>query len=194
MFEQTGAGIRELVRAARSLFIHVYKQEVIVTNMEAKKESKLFRERSMEAIESPESMNDYLQVTSPGVWIVLAAVIAILIGALLWSIYGRIYTSVDVAVISSSEGQVCYVPFEKLDGVMSAGIVAVNGHEYALRMDADTQTVIISESTNPYIRVAGDFQMGDLAVEIPIESDLSERIYSGTVTTESLQPISLLLQ
>lgn len=66
--------------------------------MEEKKEFKLFREKSLEAIESPESMNDYLQVTSPGVWIVLAAIIAILIGAVLWSVFGRINTTVDVAV------------------------------------------------------------------------------------------------
>lgn len=33
--------------------------------MEEKKEFKLFREKSLETIESPESMNDYLQVTSP---------------------------------------------------------------------------------------------------------------------------------
>ena len=52
--------------------------------MEEKKEFKLFREKSLEAIESPESMNDYLQVTSPGVWIVLAAIIAILIGLCLF--------------------------------------------------------------------------------------------------------------
>mgnify|MGYP007056258072 CR=1 FL=1 len=36
---------------------------------------KLFRERSLEAIESPESLNDYLKVTSAGVWLVMGAVI-----------------------------------------------------------------------------------------------------------------------
>ena len=163
-------------------------------NAEEKKEFKLFRERSLEAIESPESMNDYLQVTSPGVWIILAAVIAILIGAVLWGIFGRINTSVNVAIVSSSEGQTCYVPYEKLESVMTAGTVAVNGHEYALRLDVDTQTVIISESTNPYIRVTGDYQTGDVAVEIPVEADFPEGIYTGTVTTESLQPISFLFE
>lgn len=34
--------------------------------------SKLFREKSVEAVSSPESLNDYLRVTSPGVWILLA--------------------------------------------------------------------------------------------------------------------------
>ena len=162
--------------------------------MEEKKEIKLFREKSLESIESPESMNDYLQVTSPGVWLVLAAVITILIGAVLWSIFGRINTSIDVAVVSSSEDQNCYVPYEELEGIMSAGVVAVDEHEYPLRMDADSETIIISESTNPYIRVAGGFHIGDVAVEIPIEGDIPTGIYTGTVTTESLQPISLLIQ
>ena len=162
--------------------------------MEDKKEFKLFREKSMEAIESPESMNDYLQVTSPGVWIVLAAIIAILIGAILWSIFGRINTSVNVAVVSSSEGQACYVPYDDLEGVMSAGIVTVDENDYALQMDADTETVIISQETNPYIRVAGGLHIGDVAVLIPVEDGLPQGIYTGSVTTESLQPITLLIQ
>ena len=162
--------------------------------MEEKKEFKLFREKSMEAIESPESMNDYLQVTSPGVWIVLAAIIAILIGAILWGIFGRINTSVNVAVVSSSEGQTCYVPYDELEGVMSAGMVTVDENDYALQMDADTETVIISEATNPYIRVAGGLHIGDVAVLIPVEKGLPQGIYTGAVTTESLQPITLLIQ
>ena len=40
----------------------------------------LFREKSLEAIESPESLNDYLRVTSPGVWLVLATVVILLAG------------------------------------------------------------------------------------------------------------------
>jgi hypothetical protein len=162
--------------------------------MEEKKEFKLFREKSMESIDSPESMNDYLQVTSPGVWIVLTAIIAILIGAILWSIFGRINTSVNVAVVSSSEGQACYVPYDDLEGVMSAGIVTVDKNDYALQMDADTETVIISQETNPYIRVAGGLHIGDVAVLIPVEAGLPQGIYTGSVTTESLQPITLLIQ
>ena len=114
--------------------------------MEEKKEFKLFREKSLEAIESPESMNDYLQVTSPGVWIVLAAIIAILIGAVLWSVFGRINTTVDVAVECSGEGRTCYVPYDNLESVMSAGHVTVDGNEYALQMDTDTKTLIVSTS------------------------------------------------
>ena len=162
--------------------------------MEEKKEFKLFREKSLEAIESPESMNDYLQVTSPGVWIVLAAIIAILIGAILWSVFGRINTTVDVAVECSNEVKTCYVPYDKLESVMSAGLVTVDGNEYGLKMDTDTKTMIISEETNPYVRVAGGLHIGDVAVQVPVDANLPDGIYTGTVTTESLQPIKLLIQ
>ena len=42
--------------------------------------SSLFREKSLERLESPEKLNDYLRVTSRGVWLVLARVIVGLIG------------------------------------------------------------------------------------------------------------------
>ncbi len=47
-------------------------------------EESLFRKESMERISSPEQLNDYLHVTNPTVWIVMAAVILLLIGALIW--------------------------------------------------------------------------------------------------------------
>ena len=163
-------------------------------NKEAKKEFKLFREKSLEAVESPESMNDYLRVTSPGVWLVLATVIVLLIGAVVWSVFGRINTTVNVAVVSEGGQCVCLVPYDALSQVMEQDSVTVDGQEYALMMDADTETLIISDQTNPYARVAGGLKIGDVAVKIPMEKGLAEGIYTGSVVTESLQPISLLLQ
>ena len=45
----------------------------------------LFRKKSMDRISSPEALSDYLRVTSPGVWLILAAVILLLVGVLIWS-------------------------------------------------------------------------------------------------------------
>ena len=162
--------------------------------MEEKKEFKLFREKSLEAVESPEALNDYLRVTSPGVWLVLSAVIVLLIGAVLWGIFGCINTTLPVAV-SSAEGQcVCVVPYEALERVMGIDTVSVDGQDYALRHDQDIRTLIVSEETSPYIRVASGLSIGDVAVAIPVDAPLADGIYTGTVITESLQPISLLLQ
>lgn len=39
---------------------------------------------------SPEELNDYIRVSSPAVWIALAVVIALLLGALAWAVFGTV--------------------------------------------------------------------------------------------------------
>ena len=58
----------------------------------ADKESKdsIFRKKSMDRVTGPESLNDYIRVTSPSVWIALLALLVLLSGLLVWSIFGRI--------------------------------------------------------------------------------------------------------
>ncbi len=58
----------------------------------ADKESKnsIFRDKSMDRISSPESLNDYIRVTSPSVWIVLLAILVLLAGILAWGIFGKV--------------------------------------------------------------------------------------------------------
>ena len=159
-----------------------------------KKEFKLFREKSLEAVESPESLNDYLRVTSPGVWLILAAIIALLVGAILWGVFGRIRTTDRVAVAVSAEKSVCYVAFDDIDQVMGHRILTVNGTEYQLDTDADLEFTVVSEEFSPRLLLAGGLNVGDLVVEVPVMGELAEGYHTGEVVTEDLQPISLLLR
>ena len=58
----------------------------------ADREKSIFREKSMDKVSSPESLNDYIKVTTPSVWIVLIALVVLLLGILAWSIFGRVET------------------------------------------------------------------------------------------------------
>lgn len=48
-------------------------------------EQPLFRKESVERVSSPEQLSDYLHVTSPAIWVVLAAVILLLASLFVWS-------------------------------------------------------------------------------------------------------------
>ncbi len=63
--------------------------EKMENKMEEKKGS-LFREKSMEKVASPEQLDAYIRVASPGVWIFFAALVLLLLGFLVWSVFGRI--------------------------------------------------------------------------------------------------------
>ena len=45
----------------------------------------IFRRKTLDRISSPEQLDDYLHVTTPAVWAVLAAVVLLLAGLLVWS-------------------------------------------------------------------------------------------------------------
>ncbi len=162
--------------------------------MEGEQKVKLFREKSLEAIESPEALNDYLHVTSPGVWLIMASVIAILVGFILWGIFGSIDTEVTLAVSVTDGKAVCYVPYGALQGVTERGTVTVNGTQCAITSAEDAEVVIVSDDMNPYLRIAGGLSVGDMTVAVPLSGDLEDGVYTGSAVSESLKPIALLLQ
>ena len=155
---------------------------------------KLFREKSLEAVESPESLNDYLRVTSPGVWLVLAAVICLLVGAILWGIFGHIRTTTQVAVSVEGGKTVCYVPYNQVDGVLTQGRLVLDGKEYPLDTSGEYEMLVVSESTSLRVLRAGGFSVGDPVVLVPADTDLQDGVYAGAAVKEDLRPISLLLQ
>lgn len=53
-------------------------------------DKKLFREKNVQRVSSPEELNDYMRVTSPSVWIILIAVIILLVGFAVWGITGTV--------------------------------------------------------------------------------------------------------
>ena len=48
-------------------------------------EQPLIKKENMERVSSPEQLSDYLHVTTPAIWVVLAAVILILASLFVWS-------------------------------------------------------------------------------------------------------------
>ena len=152
----------------------------------------LFRAKNVERIESPESMNDYLQVTSPGVWLVLTTVIVFLIGICIWGIFGHIDSTAKAAVVSTEGEALCLVPEKALKSAIDKRSVSINGNNYELAPET-LNPEIISESTNIYWLLAGDLNIGDIVYKIPLSQQIPEGVYSGTIVTETLTPFSLLL-
>ena len=153
---------------------------------------KLFREKNLEQIESPEALNDYLQVTSPGVWIVLATVVVFLVGACIWGAFGHIDSTVKAAVIADGEETVCLVPDSALSSAVENRVVKIDNKEYELSPET-LEPQVVSEDTNIYWLLAGNLSVGDSVYQIPVTESLDEGVYSGTIVTEMLSPISLLL-
>ena len=73
-------------------------------------EESLFRKKSIDRISSPEQLNDYMHVTSPTVWVILAAVIILLAVLLVWTSLSTLDSY--AAGTAQAEGGVLAVYFE----------------------------------------------------------------------------------
>ncbi len=51
-------------------------------------DNNIFREKSIQRVSSPEKLDDYIKVVSPGIWFLLAAIILLLLGVLVWASVG----------------------------------------------------------------------------------------------------------
>lgn len=66
---------------------------------------KLFREKSLERISSPENLNEYLKVASPGVWLIMISVILVIVGGIFWASSGYVEKTVETALVSDGAGE-----------------------------------------------------------------------------------------
>ena len=70
-------------------------------------ENDLFRKESVEHISSPEELHDYMRVTSPRLWMILAAIIVLLVGFIVYASMATLENTLDIRVtVDSFETQV----------------------------------------------------------------------------------------
>ena len=136
--------------------------------------NEIFRKKSLEKIESPESLNDYLRVSNPGMWMLLTAIVVLLIGACVWGIFGHVTTLATAVVEVKNNVISCYVD-----------------DDYEHRLEAG-QKVTIEGREGTVIEVADDEIDGIRAI-VSLDEPLEDGFYVGEITLDSERPLSFVL-
>jgi hypothetical protein len=90
-------------------------------------ENPIFRKKSLDRISSPEALDDYLHVTTPAAWMILAAVIMMLAGMLIWSYVASI-DSFATGRAQVEDGKM-YIEFdnEQIARNVQSGMTVISG-------------------------------------------------------------------
>lgn len=72
--------------------------------MAAKKN--IFRQESLDRIESPEKLDQYIKVSRPTTWVVLAGLLIVTLGALIWSFSGTLPEIMQTRGVTMTGNQV----------------------------------------------------------------------------------------
>ena len=109
----------------------------------AEQNQTIFRKEALDHVTSPEQLSEYLRVTNPGIWLVLAAALLLVVGLLSWSWVGSLETTMEAKVVVENQtAQVVAAGTGKLESGMT------------LRVEEE-EVPISSVSTDEYGRTIG---------------------------------------
>lgn len=155
--------------------------------------SDLFRKKSMEKVTSPEQLNDYIRVSNPGVWTVLAAVVILLAGACVWGVFGRLDSAVQTAGTAENGEIVCYVKAADISSLTDKSFISVNEEEYPVTDIAASPIRLNNEKNSSILSLAG-IDATDAVYEVRANAaGLPDGTYKVTVIKERVAPISFIL-
>lgn len=148
----------------------------------------IFRKKSIDRINSPESLNDYVKVTNPSVWIILIGALILIVGALVFGANGTVDTNINVVVEVSGGNMTAYVDEAEIEKISSEMSVKINGTDYSIGSIAERP--IKSTEVDEYVLHKGDLELSQWVYPIAIDGDLKDGVYGGTITIEKISPIS----
>ncbi len=134
--------------------------------------SALYRKSSIERIQSPEQLNDYLRVTKPSVWVLLAAAALLLVGLLIWG---------SLTSIGS---------FAQGSARVESGVMTLVFEDEAQGAKVEAGMRVNVGETQSVIRTVGRGADGRLFAEA--ETALPDGSYEASVTYRETQLLKLL--
>lgn len=151
-------------------------------------DKQIFRKKSLERISSPEQLNDYIRVANPSVWLILIAVLALVVGGLVWSVFGRLDTVVAACAVSEGGAAVCYLREEDAKDAQVGMKVRIGDAECSIAEISD-QPVAADASMDSYILHVGGFEEGEWLYQARLEGEVEEGVHAAQLVVESVSPM-----
>lgn len=148
----------------------------------------IFRKQSVDRMSSPEQLNDYIKVTNPGVWMVLAAIVILLVGVCVWGVFGKLETKLSVAAVSQDGQTVLYVKEDNIASVRENMSVYVGDDTYKVT-SVSSQPVAVTEEISEYARHTGELSIGEWVYIVPIDGNMPDGVYRAQVVVDSVSPL-----
>ena len=140
-------------------------------------ENQVFRQKSVERISSPEQLQEYMRVTTPGVWMVLAAVILLLAGLILSSALVNVESKITEQGTVTEDGSMLDImlPLAQKSLVAPGMLVRVADREAKIDMvfQAENEVEVIAMLPEDGVKLAPG-------------------TYDVEIVTETVRPISFL--
>lgn len=155
-------------------------------------DKQLFRKASIERVSSPEQLNDYIRVSNPGIWMILAAVISLLIGVCVWGIFGHLESKIATAGTCENGVFTCYITEEKIARIKPGMTINVDGMSLSVS-EISAKPAAVTADSDSYLLYLGGFSQGEWLYKVTADSALPDGTYRAEIVTESVSPMSFIM-
>ena len=157
-----------------------------------------FSQKAMDKMKSPDDLDKYLSITSPGLWAVLCAGAALIIGLLVWAVFGSVTSKVDTHGVKMGDRVICFISSEDKPHIEAGDPANVNG----VLMTVGSVSELPLSQKEAKNTLKSDYLVDSLIKEkwsymVYFTGDSSElaegAILDINITAERVSPISLVL-
>ena len=152
----------------------------------------LFRKKSVDKVSSPEQLNEYIRVANPGVWMVLAAIVILLAGVVVWGFIGHLDTTLATAVVCENGEAVIYVKEADAEKIAVGMTVRVDDKEYTVS-EIPTEPERVDDTMSEYAIHASGLTVGEWVYAVKVNGDIADGVHKAEIVIESITPISFIL-
>ena len=151
--------------------------------------AQVFRKTSLEQAASPDSLDDYIQVSNPSVWMILAAIVLLLAGALVWACFGHLSDVQRGVLVVDGSQSVCYVDQSAADDLSTGDAVAVGetvGSVASVSEEVVPASALPASAQDAAAEDSGWYRSAAVSIDLP------DGVYEAEVTLRSYNPVALL--
>lgn len=158
-------------------------------------ENSIFKKSSIDRIKSPDQLNDYIRVTNPSVWVVLAAIICLLAGIFIWGFFGNITSSIKLTGAAENGIVTCYLSEKDAYKVKEGMEVKIGDIEGSIASISATP-LSYEETVNKYGDEYTRYTLGlsDWNYEVKIDAKgVQDGLVKLDIIIDRISPISFIL-
>lgn len=158
----------------------------------------IFTKKAADKLRSPDDLDNYVRVTNPSVWVVMAACAALMIGLFAWAVFGTAETNVGTTGAYINGETVCFLSADKASIVKEGDSANVGGELMQVASISATPVSIIEARDI----VGSDYLVNTLVSDewsyiVHFEGKGSPDFAEGiplpvSITIERIAPISLI--
>ena len=151
-------------------------------------------------LSSPDQLNNYIRVTSPGTWIVLAAILVLLAGLFFWLFTGQLEVSLQTSIFTNGSDSSAFLTREQLHGLKPgtpARILNTNTSGTITAIASEPLSFVDVESSigrDNAARMGIDYysrNLYKLSLNIP---EAPQGVLQAVIVIDTVKPISFLLR